>query len=367
MLNEKITQLTEVLRSHFTGNRSRIECMAAIILGLLSAGTVNLSTISDFVKCNLLHESMYKRIQGFFTEFALCLDEVAAFVLFIIPMSGRLRLVFDRTNWKFGKSDINYFVLAICYRKVAIPIYWINLEKRGCSSDEEKIQLLKKFKNAFGFDRVSDLLGDREFISTRLLAYLEEEKVPYTLRTKSDHIITTAKGKEIRVDKIFNALSVGEISVIENATLLGSNVNLSAIKLRKEGLKVVASNHNPDQAIIRYEDREQIERMFSCLKKRGFNLEDTHITNVDKLSRLLGVVTIAFCWAYKTGDYVDETKEVKRKNHGRRVRSIFKTGHVYLRSLFAAAESKAQEYSDILSLIFRKEYYLKSRIAFGFL
>ena len=28
-------------------------------------------------------------------------------------MSGRLRLVFDRTNWKFGKSDINYFVLAI--------------------------------------------------------------------------------------------------------------------------------------------------------------------------------------------------------------------------------------------------------------
>jgi len=91
MLNEKITQLTEVLRSHFTGNRSRIECMAAIILGLLSAGTVNLSTISDFVKCNLLHESMYKRIQGFFTEFALCLDEVAAFVLFIIPMSGRLR------------------------------------------------------------------------------------------------------------------------------------------------------------------------------------------------------------------------------------------------------------------------------------
>ena len=48
------------------------------------------------------------------------------------------------------------------------------------------------------------------------------------------------------------------------------------------------------------------------------------------------------------GDYVDETKKVKRKNHGRRVRSIFKTGHVYLRSLFAAAESKAQEYSDII-------------------
>ena len=56
----------------------------------------------------------------------------------------------------------------------------------------------------------------------------------------------------MRVEKIFKSLSVEEISVIENATLLGSNVNISAIKLRKEGLKVVATNHNPDQAIMRY-------------------------------------------------------------------------------------------------------------------
>lgn len=82
---------------------------------------------------------MYKRIQGFFIEFALCLDEVAAFVFFILHMSGRLRLVFDIANWKFGKSDVNYFVFAICDRKVAIPMYSINLEKVGCSRDKEKI------------------------------------------------------------------------------------------------------------------------------------------------------------------------------------------------------------------------------------
>ena len=92
---------------------------------------------------------MYKRIQGFFTEFTLCLNEVAAFVLLILPLKGDFRLVFDRTNWQFGKSDINYFVLAICYRNVSIPIFWINLEKRGCSSDAERIALLNKFKDKF--------------------------------------------------------------------------------------------------------------------------------------------------------------------------------------------------------------------------
>ena len=72
--------------------------MAAIILNLINTGTVNLFTISDFVKCNLLHELMYKKIQDFFTEVILCLNEVAAFALFIIPMSGKLRLAFDRIN-----------------------------------------------------------------------------------------------------------------------------------------------------------------------------------------------------------------------------------------------------------------------------
>jgi hypothetical protein len=33
-----------------------------------------------------------------------------------------ITLTFDRTNWKFGKRNINYFVLAICYRTVAIPV-----------------------------------------------------------------------------------------------------------------------------------------------------------------------------------------------------------------------------------------------------
>jgi hypothetical protein len=126
-------------------------------------------------------------------------------------------------------------------------------------------------------------------------------------------------------------------------------------------------HYKPYESITRYEDREQIERMFSCLKRRGFNIEDTHMTDPKKLSMLLGVVTIAFCWAYKMGDYIDEEKEIKRKNHGRRVRSVFKTGHVYLRNLLASIKTKAQEYTNILGLIFRKDYSLKSQIKLGFL
>jgi hypothetical protein len=366
MLNKEITNLTDILRPHFSGNRSRIECMAAIILGMISAGTVNMSEIAVFVQCKLLHESMYKRIQGFFTEFALSLTEVAQFVLFLLPFNGSYRLVFDRTNWKFGKSNINYFVLAICYRNVSIPIFWINLDKRDCSSDAEKIELLDKFRNLFGFEKVVDLLGDREFISEKLLAYCRLHNLRYTLRVKCDHLVTNAQGVEMRADKLFKDLNIGQANVLYEVKLLGNIVHLCAIRLKNKELKIIATNHSPERAIARYEDREEIERMFSCLKRRGFNLEDTHMTNPVKLERLLGVVAIAFCWAYKLGDYIDEQKPIARKPHGRRIRSIFKTGFVYLRNLLAGVGDRAIEYINVLAFVFEKDRTAKPYINWGY-
>jgi len=364
MLNTEITKLTEILRIHISGNRS---CMAAIILGMISAGTVNLSEIATFVQCRLLHESMYKRIQGFFTEFKLNLDQVASFVLVILPLNGNYRLVFDRTNWKFGKSNINYFVLAICYRTVSIPIFWINLDKRGCSSDEEKVELLDKFKRLFGFNDVVDLLGDREFISEKLIAYCFENGLNYTLRVKCDHLITNSNGIKVRADELFKDLNIAHMTVLNDIDMLGNKTHLCAVRLKDKMLKIIATNHSSHSAIDRYEDREQIERMFSCFKSRGFNLEDTHMTNIAKLERLLGVVTIAFCWAYKMGDHIDFEKNIPRKNHGRRIRSIFKTGFVYLRNLLSGVEGRLTEYVNVLVLVFEKNRTVKPYINWGYL
>jgi hypothetical protein len=41
---------------------------------------------------------------------------------------------------------------------------------------------------------------------------------------------------------------------------------------------ILASNKQDNLAITHYKERWQIETLFSCLKNRGFNLEDTHIT-----------------------------------------------------------------------------------------
>ena len=358
MLNKEIDILTDTLRPHFTGHKSRIECMSAIILGMISSGTVNLAEVSLYIRCGLKYRSMYNRIQGFFTEFCLSLDEVAKFIMFLFDFS-EIKLVFDRTNWKFGKKNINFFVLAVCYKTVSVPILWRSLDKQGCSSDQERIELLERFRELFSFDKVTDLFGDREFASKELLKYLTANDINFTLRIKKSTKIPNSQGKLVDAISLLRDMSISEIIVIENRYILGQMVNITAERIDSDDFRIVITNHNPRLATKRYLEREQIERMFSCLKTRGFNIEDTHITNTDKLERLLAVVTIAFSWAYKFGEYLDEEKPIERKNHGRRVRSIFKTGFVYLRNLFTDFTNRSYEFLSNVALIFNKDYGAK--------
>ena len=71
--------------------------------------------------------------------------------------------------------------------------------------------------------------------------------------------------------------------------------------------------------------------LFGCLKTRGFNLEDTHITDQRKVERLLLIVVIAFCWSYLISIEKDKEKPIQVKSHGRRSCSIFRYGYDVLR------------------------------------
>ena len=55
-----------------------------------------------------------------------------------------------------------------------------------------------------------------------------------------------------------------------------------------------------------------------------FHMEETHLRNRDKLSKLLAVLALAFCWSYKTGDYINAERPIKIKTHGRKAQTLFR-------------------------------------------
>ena len=60
-----------------------------------------------------------------------------------------------------------------------------------------------------------------------------------------------------------------------------------------------------------------IETLFQALKGRGFNLEDPHLQNPERISKLFAVITLAFAWCYKVGEWRNKIKPIKLKNHQR--------------------------------------------------
>jgi len=87
------------------------------------------------------------------------------------------------------------------------------------------------------------------------------------------------------------------------------------------------SFNRPDNAQEIYKERWQIETAFRALKSSGFNIEDTHLTDIDRIDKLFALVIVAFTWAYVVGIYAHlNLKQLKIKKHGRREKSLFKYG-----------------------------------------
>jgi hypothetical protein len=75
------------------------------------------------------------------------------------------------------------------------------------------------------------------------------------------------------------------------------------------------------------------------MKTSGFNLEDTHLTEIDRIEKLVAIVTIAFSWAYLVGIYLHErVKPIRILNNGKRAKSFFKYGLTHIATLLLNSE-----------------------------
>lgn len=75
------------------------------------------------------------------------------------------------------------------------------------------------------------------------------------------------------------------------------------------------------------------------MKTSGFNLEDTHLTDIERIEKLVALVTIAFCWAYLVGIYLHEQiKPIRILKNGKKAKSFFKYGLTFIALLLLNAE-----------------------------
>ena len=63
------------------------------------------------------------------------------------------------------------------------------------------------------------------------------------------------------------------------------------------------------------------------MKSSGFNIEDAHLRDRERIARLFAMVCMALVWAYLVGEHKDiYVKPIKILKHGRRAKSLVKYG-----------------------------------------
>ena len=146
-------------------------------------------------------------------------------------------------------------------------------------------------------------LGDGEFDGTEWLKVLTEFGWKYVCRTAKNALLYE-NDEPFPIRDICPAR--GECNLIADLEFTEArSIKVNAVaywgKQHKEPIYWVTNFETGEEAQFWYAKRFKIETMFSDFKSRGFNLSKSHVSQPERVARLLIAVCIAYIWVVYLG------------------------------------------------------------------
>ena len=334
--------LHEILYMFLDWHPARIRTFVDLIWGVIQAKTVKIKELAIHVSSNGGLRGKVSKIERLFLNQVIDFICLGRIILKLFQAEAQLKLAIDLTNWQFGEKNLNFFVAAVIYGNISIPIAWILLDKKGNSSTAERKELIEKILKILPKGRIEMILADREFIGEEWLKYLNSEELPFAIRVKKNERIKHKNGGKMQLGKFFNSMQIGTSKSIE-AKFYDSEiaVKITCLQLEREQLLIASNAVIGDDALIAYKQRWSIERAFKSLKTADFNLEDTHMTDLKKLEKLFAVVSLSLSICVIAGEIKNNIKAIKIKKHGYKAVSLFTYGFDWLKDYFCNIQNVA--------------------------
>jgi hypothetical protein len=337
--------LSEAVSKHIPLSATRRETLSWLTLLIMRQGTICLWRLAAHVSTLARTESVRRRFYRFFQHVELDGAMTARVVADLLGMGGKpWVLAMDRTNWDFGKTTINILMISVIWNGMGVPLIWTLLPSAGNSNTKARTDLLDRLRKTFPGLKIASLMGDREFIGDAWMAYLRARKIPFVLRLRENQHVVREGYETWTIADIARRLDKGRKMIVKGGCRLGQSaddrsplVRLVVMRLPTGELLALACSSKPHRALAGYRQRWTIETLFANLKTKGFNLEDTHITDPGKLSTLLAILALTVTLCVKTGVAAARLTPIPIKKHGRRAWSLFALGVGALRKIEAFA------------------------------
>lgn len=308
-------------------NKARKKFVILFVLAMIKMRAVQFCEVAQGLNDKVKASSNEVRIQDFFREVELNYEQVALLLAMFLPRRGKVTLCIDRTEWDFGKCQVNILMIVVRCKDITIPLYWEMLDNNsGNSNTDDRISLLKKCIELLGANRIGLFLGDREFIGHRWLKFLKDQGIKFCVRIPKHHKITRICHLDVRVDTVEELLAHRKVVKIQSCMIDGIWGCMYAKQL-KDDILFLFGTTKMEYLPQFYQKRWRIECFFQNVKKRGFNLEDTHLKKLEKLKKLVALVSIAYSFAANMGlHHHKKVKPILIKNHGYKANSFSRKG-----------------------------------------
>lgn len=236
---------------------------------------------------------------------------------------------------------VNILTLSIVVGNTSTPLFWQTLNRQGNATLAEKRAIIDRCLKVCGVAKIRYFCADREFDAIEFVKYLEKKKVPFRLRLKVAMPITNKNGKPIKCGKLLRTLKIGENYKLRRARKYGGVKVYAEVERGRETKDsvIVIASENSGQVLLEYKQRRKIETLFQNLKSRGFELEETHLTEAGKIDKLFGALALAAAWAVKTGESGSVENPVEIKTNGRPQKSLFRLGCEIIQELLFEIKS----------------------------
>jgi hypothetical protein len=295
-----------------TGHFARhLNTLAALISGIVGGKSTQLPQIAAKVPDASKPESRVKRFSRWFDN-----DSIREEVYFLPYAEVLLRhvalqtvvLVMDGSGVGRGCCAL---MMHVIYKGRALPLTWrVRQCPKGHWPEDLHIALVELVLELIPAGTKVVFLGDGEFDGMKLQETMHEAGWWYACRTSKGNTATW-DDETFHVDELGACIKPGRLIELKEVALTRDAYGPVLLLCcwaqgHAEPLYLVSNMSSAEEAIEYYTKRFRIETFFSDQKSRGFNIQKSHLTDPQRLSRLLIAVCLAYIWVIYLGSLCDK-------------------------------------------------------------
>lgn len=292
---------------------TRIRNMALLLVGLTQGRGIHLSQIVEqWPGLEAKEPSLVNHLRRFLDNRGVAVrkwyEPIVRHLLSVFA-GQELRLIIDCSKVGFHHRILT---VSLAYKKRALPLVWsVHRGRKWHVSYAKQLELLEYIAGLLPENSQVILLGDAGFESVHLLNWMKVQGWHFVLRHPGKNQVRWQGQDWIKLGHI--PLKEGQTRIIGWVHLTEKHDagpfwhTIHWARGEDEPWFLIADEQpkaNRRQHISLYRIRMWTEEMYGDMKGHGFDLEATHLDDVERISRLVLAVCIAFVWLLTLGSRI---------------------------------------------------------------